>query len=164
MGSNSSHTLIGALAIVTSLASGVAAQAADARSPLRGTWSFSQQVPSTTLLTGSPVPLVAVGTLNMDRYDYFTGHGVFNTPVPGNQSIELDLNGNCTARSGEPANGYDCVFNFPAFNLMGVNRYCVAMDNTRGRCFDALRCVNIDEPGETVALIEYRRQHSGTCE
>lgn len=153
--------------IITMLASlliSSSAFAKDIRSPLRGTWSFSQYVPSTTLLTGSPVPLVAVGTFVMGKDNRFTGHGVFDTPVPDLQSIELDLNGSCAAREGKSANGYDCSFNFPDFQLENVRRYCVPMANSHGRCFDELRCVDIDEPGETVALIEFRRQRSGTCE
>ena len=142
----------------------VSAEAGDQRSWLRGTWSFSQIVPSTTLLTGQPLPLVAVGTLTMDDSNRFNGHGVFNTPAPGMQTIELDLDGSCTARGGKLANGLDCLFNFPAFNLFGVGRYCVVMANAQGRCFDEFRCVDTAEPGNTVALIEYKRQHLGTCD
>lgn len=140
------------------------AVAVDARSPLRGSWSFSQIVPSTNLLTGSPVPLVAAGVMEVDSAGQFVGHGVFNTPVPGLQTIELDLDGSCSARGGRSANGFDCSFNFPSFGLRDVHRYCVPMSRMQGRCYDELRCVNVDEPGETVALIEYRRQLPGTCE
>lgn len=74
------------------------------------------------------------------------------------------MNGECTARGGKLANGLDCLFNFPAFNLSKVGRYCVVMANMYGRCFDEFRCVDTSEPGETVALIEYKRQHLGTCD
>lgn len=153
----------GLLTVALSVA-GAPALADGKRSPLRGVWSFSQQVPSTTLLTGNPIPLVAVGTLTMSADNSFTGHGVFNTPVAGQQAIELDMHGSCGARNGRASEGFDCVFNFPAFGLSDIHRYCVAMDNARGRCFDSMRCVNIDEPGSTVALVEYRRQNSGTCD
>lgn len=143
------------------------ALAVDQRSPLRGTWSFSQFVPSTTLLnqlpTAPPLPVVAVGTLVMDTNNRFAGHGVFNTPIPGMQAIELDLNGQCTSRGAGISNGLDCTFNFPAFSLV-VRRYCVPMASARGRCFDEFRCVNTEEAGNTVALIEYKRQYLGTCE
>lgn len=132
-------------------------------SPLRGIWSFSQMVPSTTLLTGSPVPLVAVGTLEIDGALQFSGNGAFNTPVPGQQFIKLAINGHCSPREGEIRDGLDCVFNFPEFDLFDVNRFCVVMASERGRCFDEFRCVNVDEPGETVALMEFKRQQSGTC-
>ena len=140
------------------------AAAAGPTSPLRGTWSFSQFVPSTTLLTGSPMPLTAVGTLVMDAQQRFIGHGVFNTPIEGQQTIELDLDGSCAARGGRSTNGYDCTFNFPAFNLENIRRYCVPMARSHGRCYDEFRCVNIDEPGATVVLAEFVRQRSGTCE
>ena len=140
------------------------------KSPLRGTWSFSQVVPSTTLLTTPPggpagpsVPLVAVGTLTMDSINYFEGSGGFNTPIAGQQFIELGIEGNCTPRDGRYRNGLDCAFNFPDFGLLGINRYCVVMDKAPGRCFDEFKCVNVDEPGETVALVEFKRQQSGTC-
>lgn len=152
------------LSFALAAVAGSSAQAAGQNSRLRGTFSFSQFVPSTTLLTGQPLPLVAVGTLKMDATNHFTGHGVFNTPVPGQQVIELDLDGECTARGGKVADGLDCLFNFPAFNLYNVGRYCVVMANTRGRCFDEFRCVDTAEPGETVALIEYKRQQFGTCD
>lgn len=162
---NRAHLHAGILAIlIIDHVTSAPLHAEDTRSPLRGTWSFSQVVPSTTLLTGAPVPLVAVGTLQVDRRGGFTGHGVFNTPVPGQQTIALDIDGTCAARDGQDARGYDCLFNFPAFNLLGIGRYCVPMASSRGRCFDELRCVNIDEPGNTVALVEFRRQQSGTCE
>jgi len=150
--------------LLTALFTSGAVLAKEGNSSLRGTWSFSQFVPSTTLLTGSPLPLTAVGTFVMGKDNRFTGHGVFNTPVPGSQTIELDLNGYCAARGGKSANGYDCSFNFPAFELENVRRHCVPMAKSHGFCFDELRCVNIDEPGETVALIEFVRQRSGTCE
>ena len=152
------------LAAALSHASVNIAMATDTRSPLRGTWSFSQFVPSTTLLTGSPLPIVAVGTLVIDKHNHFTGHGVFNTPVPGSQSIELDLNGQCTPRNGAISKGLDCLFNFPAFNLENVGRYCVPMANAQGRCYDEFRCVDTKEPGNTVLLVEYKRQYLGTCE
>lgn len=161
---NSRFPIVPVAGLVLAIFASSTAQAADQRSRLRGTFSFSQMVPSTTLLTGKPLPLVAVGTLKMDDTNHFTGHGVFNTPVPGQQVIELDMNGECTARAGKLANGLDCVFNFPAFNLSNVGRYCVVMANTYGRCFDEFRCVDTAEPGETVALIEYKRQHVGTCD
>ena len=139
----------------------------DDRSAVRGTWSFSQFVPSTTLLNelpgDPPIPLVAVGNLVMDADNQFTGHGVFNTPVPESESIELDMNGSCTERGGNIHNGLDCVFNFPAFDLT-TTRYCVVMANQRlRRCFDEFRCVNVFEAGQTVALIEFKRQHLGKC-
>ena len=154
-------TRLVASALLCGAAMGVAA---GENSPLRGTWSFSQFVPSTKLLTGSALPLVAVGTLVMDRHNHFIGHGVFNTPVAGSQAIELDLNGDCAPRAGSTSNGLDCRFNFPSFNLSNVARYCVVMSNSRGRCYDEFRCVDTDEPGDTVALIEYKRQVLGTCE
>ncbi len=141
--------------------------AVDQRSPLRGTWSFSQVVPSTTLLNqssaASPLPIVAVGTLVMDANNRFAGHGVFNTPIPEMQAIELDLNGQCTPRGAGIGNGLDCIYNFPAFGLV-VRRYCVPMASAQGRCFDEFRCVDTEEAGNTVALIEYKRQYLGTCE
>lgn len=144
--------------------------AVDNRSPLRGTWSFSQIVPSTELLgTPAPVPIVAVGTLIMDDANGFTGHGVFNTPVQGlgggaGNAVELDLNGRCTPRNGAISQGLDCSFNFPGFGLANVGRFCVVMSSAQGRCYDEFRCVDTTEPGNTVALIEYRRQQTGTCD
>ena len=135
------------------------------KSPLRGTWSFSQFDPSTTLLTPNPIPVTAVGTLVMGENNSFTGHGVFNTPVAGLQTIELDLNGGCTVRNGKVSDGLDCLFNFSNrdFNLPGVRRFCVVMANDNGQCFDEFRCVDTDEPGGTVLLVEYKRQYLGTC-
>ena len=164
----SGSRLAGTVTLAALLCSAVPAMAGDHdrfdhRSPLRGTWSFSQIVPSTTLLTGSPVPLVAVGTLRIDADTHFDGRGYFNTPVAGQQFLELSLNGHCTPRDASVNNGVDCVFNFPEFGLSNIRRFCVVMSNDRGRCFDEFRCVNVDEPGETVALIEFKRQASGTC-
>ena len=140
------------------------ARADNTKSPLRGTWSFSQFNPSTTLLTPpNPIPITAVGTLVMDENNRFTGHGVFNTPVEGLQTVELDLNGTCTVRNGNISNGLDCLFNFPSFNLFDVGRFCVVMANDKGQCFDEFRCVDTKEPGGTVLLIEYKRQQLGTC-
>jgi hypothetical protein len=149
------------LVLATSVSS---SRANNERSPLRGTWSFSQFNPSTTLLTPpNPLPITAVGTLVMDDTNHFTGHGVFNTPVEGLQTIELDLNGTCAVRNGNISNGLDCLFNFPSFNLFDVGRFCVAMANAQGQCFDEFRCVDTNEPGGTVLLVEYKRQQLGTC-
>ncbi|MGR8947896.1 MAG: hypothetical protein ACU84Q_07610 [Gammaproteobacteria bacterium] len=144
------------------------------QSPLRGHWSFSQIVPSTTLLTTPPggpvgpaVPLVAVGTLRIDESNQFTGNAGFNTPVVSpdfpDGFIPLGFDGHCTPRDRNYRTGLDCIFNFPEFQLFGINRYCVVMAKEPGRCYDEFRCVNIDEPGETVALTEFKRQRSGTC-
>ena len=157
------------LLLLTLVSAAVIADDDARRAPLRGQWSFSQIVPSTTLLTGEPVPLTAVGTVAIDAHNHFSGHGVFNIPVPnftevpGLQAIELDLNGSCSPRDGDISNGLDCLFNFPEFGLADIGRYCVPMDRKPGRCIDEMRCVNINEPGETVALIEFRRQRAGTC-
>jgi hypothetical protein len=104
-----------------------------------------------------------VGTLEIDGASQFSGHGAFNTAVSGQQFIELGITGHCAMRKSDIRKGLDCVFNFPDFDLYDVNRFCVVMDNERGRCFDEFRCVNVDEPGETVALMEFKRQQSGTC-
>lgn len=155
------------LGLVSILVTGISVSGSNAdqeRSPLRGTWSFSQFVPSTTILGTPPIPITAVGTLVMDDNNHFTGHGVFNTPVEGLQTVELDLNGTCTVRNGNISNGLDCLFNFPSFNLFHVGRFCVVMANDKGQCFDEFRCVDTKEPGRTVLLIEYKRQQLlGTC-
>lgn len=140
---------------------------ADNNSPLRGAWSFSQFVPATTLLgTPTPIPITAAGTLLMDEDNGFTGHAVFNTPLPPETPpgpvIELDFNGSCTFRQGDIRNGMDCTFDFPDFGLLGVGRFCVVMAG-RGGCFDEFRCVNTSEP-ETVVLAEYKRQGPGACQ
>lgn len=157
---------LGLISLLVMGASVSSTRADNTKSPLRGTWSFSQFVPATTLLgTPTPIPVAAAGTLVMGDDNSFTGHGVFNTPLspPLGPVLELDLlNGICTVRNGNVSNGLDCRFDIPSFGLSNVGRFCVVMANDRGQCFDEFRCVNTNEPG-TVLFAEFKRQQVGTC-
>ena len=44
-----------------------------------------------------------------------------------------------------------------------MGRYCVPMANAQGRGYDEFRCADTKEPGNTVLLVEYKRQYLGTC-
>jgi|SRR5581483_9329555 len=134
------------------------------KSPLRGTFSFSQFVPATTGLgTPAPIPTASAGILVMDDNNNFTGHAVLDTPLPvANPTFELDFQGSCTFRQGDVKNGMDCHLDVPAFGLTNVGRFCVAMAG-RGACFDEFRCVDTNEPG-SVVLVEFKRQHPGSCQ
>ena len=137
------------------------------RSPLRGTWSWSEFVPATSGLgTASPVPTAAVGTFIMGDDNHFTGHAVVNVPLslppPELAALEADINGTCTFR-GDVSNGMDCLVNIPSFGITNAGRYCVVMENRSGQCFDEFRCTNTSEAGGTVLLVEFKRQRPGTC-
>ena len=134
------------------------------QSPLRGAWSFSQFVPTTTNFgTPTPIPTASAGTLFMNADNSFTGHAVLDTPLPLPQpTFELDFQGKCTFRQGDARNGMDCTLDVPAFGLSDVGRYCVVMGG-RGECFDEFRCVDTNEAG-TVLLVEFRRQSPGACQ
>jgi hypothetical protein len=131
------------------------------RSPLKGTFSFSQFVPTTTTFgTPNPIPTASAGILIMDDNNSFTGHAVLDTPLPV-PTFELDFQGSCTFRQGDIKNGMDCTLAVPAFGLTNVGRYCVVMGG-RGGCFDEFRCVDTNEPGGVV-LVEFKRQNADTC-
>ena len=152
---------LGLVSILVMGASVSSARADNQKSPLRGTWSFSQVVPATTALgTPEPIPTAAAGTLVMNADNSFTGHAVLNTPL--GEAVDLDFHGDCTVRDGDISKGLDCRLNFPSFGLADLGRFCVVMGNDRGQCFDEFRCVNTNEPG-TVLLVEFKRQHLGTC-
>jgi hypothetical protein len=128
---------------------------------LRGTWSFSQIVPATTMLgTPDPVPLTAAGTLIMAADYTFTAHRVFDILTA--PALDLDLNGSCSVRNGNFSNGLDCRLNVPSLGL-SEGRFCVAMAGGGGGCFDQFRCVDTDLVG-TVLLVKYTRQHLLTCD
>lgn len=133
------------------------------KSPLRGTFSFSQFVPTTTGFgTPSPIPTASAGILIMDDNNNFTGHAVLDTPLPiPEPTFELDFQGSCTFRQGDIKNGMDCHLDVPAFGLSNVGRFCVVMGG-RGGCFDEFRCVDTNEPGGVV-LVELKRQNADTC-
>lgn len=113
------------------------------KSPLRGSWSFSQFVPATLGLgTPTPIPTAAAGTFLMDNDNNFTGHAVLDTPLPlPNPTFELDFQGSCTFRQGDARNGMNCTLAVPAFGLTNVGRFCVVMAG-RGECYDEFRCVD----------------------
>jgi hypothetical protein len=133
------------------------------KSPLRGTWSFSQFVPGTTALgTPNPIPTASAGILIMNDNNSFTGHAVLDTPLSiPEPTFELDFQGSCTFRQGDVKNGMDCKLDVPAFGLSNVGRFCVVMAG-RGGCFDEFRCVDTNEP-ESVVLVEFKRQNADTC-
>ena len=152
--------------LVSILVLGASVSSADGdkqKSPLRGAWSFSQFVPTTTALGPPAIPTASAGTLFMKDDNSFTGHAVLNTPLssPLGPALELDFNGRCTFREGGVKNGLDCTLDVPAFGLSGVGRFCIVMANS-GECFDEFRCVNTTEP-ESVLLVEFKRQQLGTC-
>ena len=133
------------------------------KSPLRGTFSFSQFVPTTTTFgTPNPIPTAPAGILIMDDNNNFTGHAVLDTPLPvANPTFELDFQGSCTFRQGDIKNGMDCKLDVPAFGLSNVGRFCVVMGG-QGGCFNEFRCVDTNEPGGVV-LVEFKRQNADTC-
>ena len=137
--------------------------ATNIKSPLRGTWSFSEFVPATPAFhTPTPIPTVAAGTLLMKEDNSFTGHTVINTDqeFPYGPVVEFDLNGSCTFRPGGLTNGMDCSVEVPAIPA-SVRLFCVPMEG-HGTCFDEFRCVRTTAPG--VQLVEFKRQRSGTCQ
>ena len=163
---------LSSLALVSVLILGTAALEAHAehdtradgkKSPLRGTFSFSQFVPATLGLgTPMPVPTASAGTLIMDDNNNFTGYAVLDTPLPiANPTFELDFQGSCTFRQGDIKNGMDCTLDVPAFGLTNVGRFCVVMGG-HGGCFDEFRCVDTNEAG-TVLLVEFKRQNADAC-
>jgi hypothetical protein len=151
---------VGLASILIVGTSGSSAHANNQKSPLRGTWSWSQLVLATSAFgTPAPIPTAAAGTLVMNADNSFTGHAVLNTPL--GEAFELDFEGACTVRNGNISNGLDCRIDVPAFGV-SEDRFCVVMANDRGQCFDEYRCVNTDASG-TVVVVEFKRQRSGTC-
>lgn len=133
------------------------------KSPLRGTWSFSQFTPVSGFGTSGQILASQAGTLIMNDDNSFTGHGVIDTPLPiPNPTFEIDFHGSCTFRQGDAKNGVDCKIDVPTFNLSDVGRFCVVMGG-RGECFDEFRCVDTNEPGN-VTLVEFKRQNPGSCQ
>jgi len=162
-----SHYWLGGVGLASLLILGTTVreiQAEGRKSPLRGAWSFSQFVPSTTGFgTPTPISTAAAGTLLMDENNHFTGHAVLDTPLPlPDPTFEFDFEGSCTFRQGDAKNGMDCKLDVPAFGLVNVGRFCVVMAG-RGQCFDEWRCVDTNEPG-TVLLVEFKRQNPGACQ
>jgi hypothetical protein len=132
------------------------------KSPLRGDWSFSEFVPTTTGFgTPTPIPTASAGVLFIKEDNSFTGYTVVNTGLdaPLGPVLEFALNGSCTFREGGIKNGADCTVEVPAISA-SLGLFCVAMAG-RGACFDEFRCVRTTAPG--VLLIEFKRQNSGTC-
>ena len=138
---------------VMGIASG-SARADEAKSPLRGAWSFSQFIPVNVF-----GPTAAAGTFIMNEDNSFTGHGVVDTAP---STFELDFTGSCTFRQGGIENGMDCTINVPAFGLT-EGRFCVVMGK-RGECFDEFRCVDTTEGLGAVQLVEFKRQNQGACQ
>ena len=154
------------LGLVSLLIMGTSASSTHAKnnkSPLRGTWSFSEFVPATPAFhTPTPIPTASAGTLFMKEDNSFTAHTVVNTDqdFPFGPVLEFDLTGSCTFRPGGITNGMDCSVEVPAIPT-SVRLFCVPMEG-RGACFDEFRCVRTTAPG--VLLAEFKRQRSGTCQ
>ena len=94
------------LGLVSLLVMGTSASSTHAKnnkSPLRGTWSFSEFVPATPAFhTPTPIPTASAGTLFMKEDNSFTAHTVVNTDqdFPFGPVLEFDLTGSCTFRPG----------------------------------------------------------------
>jgi len=129
------------------------------KSPVRGSWSFSQFVP---FVSGTPIPGTGVGILSIDACGNLTGRGIVNPADPNFAGFEFAFDGKCVIR--ENGGGVmDCTLN--ALGQTDIRRGCVLMEE-KGGCFQEFRCVSTDgvnEPG-TVLLAEFKRQKDGSCQ
>ena len=124
------------------------------KSPLRGSYVFSQVAPVVPGLPGA----TEAGTFTVDECGDSIGHGVFNGP--GFSGFEFDFAGPCVLR----ASGYeaDCTLN----SLFGTShRYCVLTGKGGEGCFEKWHCINSNEATEPglVLLTDIERVRSGTC-
>jgi hypothetical protein len=138
----------------TSVSSSYADGKCRPKSPLRGTYVFSQVVP---VIPGLP-SATEVGTITVDDCGNLIGYGVFNGP--GFSGFEFDFEGPCVLR----ASGYeaDCTL---TSTFGTAHRYCVLMGKGGAGCFEKWHCINSNEATEpgVVLLADIERVHAGTC-
>lgn len=126
------------------------------KSPLRGTWVFSQVAYVVPGVTG---PVTEAGTINVDDCGNVTGHGVLDASVTS--GFEFDFDGTCVIR--ESGSEMDCTLN--ALGTVNIGRYCVMTGKNNGGCFEKWHCLSSNptsEPG-VVLLADIARQQAGTC-
>lgn len=160
--------------IVTLLGSGTAvlnSYAADGcldpQSPLRGTWSYSQEE-ATHPLFGN-LPIAAVGVIKVDNCGRFQGHAFDNIPCQdancfgfGTLGVKNPLEVTFDGQVVTQADGMATVVG-TAFGAE-FRRACVMIEK-RGSCFQEFRCVSSDpEPPNAVLLATFKRQLPGTCQ
>ncbi len=105
------------------------------KSPLRGTWVYSEVGYVILGITG---PVTEAGIINVDECGNVTGHGVFD--ASDSSGVEFGFDGACVIRkSGAEV---DCTLNAPALNLVNVGRYCVMTGKNDGRCFEKWHCIS----------------------
>lgn len=139
----------------------------DRRSPLRGTWSYSQ-VEEINPLFGN-LPITAIGVFTVDNCGRFQGHATDNIPcqdancfgfgpLGGKNPLEFPLNGQFITYADGTATATVTAFGTEFL------RSCVMMDK-RGDCFQEFRCVSSDPtPPNAVLLATFKRQLPGACQ
>jgi hypothetical protein len=151
--------LVSLLVMGTSVSSSYAGDNCQPKSPVRGTWSFSQSAQSFNSAPPLFIPITEVGTANIDACGNLTGQGISNDPAGGS---EFPFDGKCELRENGD-NVMDCTF-----HALGQtnSEVCVLMEKT-GECFQEFRCVltrpyDPTQPG-IVLLAEVKRAQNGTC-
>src|SRR5262245_30875597 len=119
--------LVSLLIMGTSVSSAYAGDNCQPKSPVRGTWSYSQSTQTFYTPLSLFIPATEVGTANIDACGNLTGHGSFNDPAGG---VEFDFDGKCVLRENG-GNVMDCTF-----SALGetTSQVCVLMEKT-GECF-----------------------------
>ena len=148
--------LVSILVIGTSVFSSHAGDKCRPKSPLRGTWVFSQVAYVVPGITG---PVTEVGIINVDECGNTTGHGVFDASnIPG---FPFDFDGPCVIRDS----GFEVDCTLSALGTTDIGRYCVLIGKNDKGCFEKWHCISSNpasEPG-VVLLTTIERQQAGTC-
>jgi len=139
----------------------------DRRSPLRGTWSYSQ-VEEINPLFGN-LPITAVGVLKVDNCGRFQAHAVDNVPCQDancfglgplgvKNPLDFTFSGQLITQPDGMATATGIAFGTE------FRRACVMMEK-RGDCFQEFSCVSTDpDPPNAVLLATFKRQLPGACQ
>lgn len=158
--------LISLLVSSASALSSYANECLDPQSPLRGTWSYSQE--ETHPLFGN-LPLTAVGVIKVDNCGRFQGHAFDNIPCQDancfgfgplgvKNPLEVIFDGQLITQPEGMATAVGTAFGAE------FRRACVVMEK-RGDCFQEFRCVSSDPaPPNAVLLATFKRQLPGSCQ
>lgn len=140
-------------------------QCLDPKSPLRGTWSYSQE--ETNPLFGN-LPVTAVGVMTVDNCGRFQGRGIDNIPCQDSDCfgfgslgvknpLEVTFEGQLITNPDGTANATLTAFGTE------FRRACVMMEK-QGSCFQEFRCVATEPtPPNPVLLAIFKRQSPGSC-